>query len=271
MDAIITGSPSGVRAHGRSAAHVAALVAIGGVVTTVAHEIRNILGSIELYAALLAEESAAVSPDLARLSGRVLAGVKQLGAVSSDLLAVSRRPGIETQPVDLRQVAQDTLASLALSVAGTDVRVRLRLPRDKAWIAGDPERLRQAVLNLALNALQAIGDAGVVTVTVQTRGDAVTLAVRDTGHGMDASTLARATEPFFSTRPNGTGLGLAVVREVAEAHRARLAIASRRGAGTTVRLTFPLCERLGEPGRSPGERPEPSEPAVQETADARLR
>jgi signal transduction histidine kinase len=260
MDAITAESRSGARAPGRSDAHVAALVAIGGVVTTVAHEIRNILGSLELYASLLAEEAVAVSPDLSRLSGRVLAGVKQLGAVSGDLLAISRRAGIEAQPLDLRHVVQDTLASLRLTVAGTGVRLRLSLPRDKAWIAGDAERLRQALLNLALNGLQAIGDAGVLTVTVRAQGDAVTLSVRDTGHGMDAATLARATEPFFSTRPNGTGLGLAVVREVAEAHGARLAITSRPGAGTTVRLTFPLCERTWA-----------AEPAVQETADARLR
>jgi signal transduction histidine kinase len=115
----------------------------------------------------------------------------------------------------------------------------------KAAVLGDAERLRQALLNLVLNAVQAMPDGGVLTVDTRRLGDVVQVAVRDTGAGMDRVTLRRAFEPFFSTRPRGTGLGLAVVREVAEGHGARIRVTSRPGRGTTVRLTFPLAASDG--------------------------
>ena len=125
----------------------------------------------------------------------------------------------------------------------------------KAPVLGDGEQIRQALLNLVLNAVQAMPKGGVLTLrlaaergarrtsdrppTVQ-GGRAVRLSVSDTGVGMNRATLRRAFEPFFTTRVRGTGIGLAVVREVAERHGARLAVTSRRGQGTTFTLTFEL-------------------------------
>ena len=110
---------------------------------------------------------------------------------------------------------------------------------------GDPGRLRQALLNLLLNALQAMPDGGVLSVRARTVGGHAELTVADTGVGMDRMTRTRAFEPFFTTRPTGTGLGLAVVREIAEAHGARVSMASRPGRGTIVRLRLPLAPEEG--------------------------
>lgn len=230
-----------MRAASVSDAQTAALATLGGMVSTVAHEVRNLLGPIDLYASLLAEQCAP-SPELAQLSARLLAGVKQLGAVAGNLLAVSRRPLLDRAPVDLDRLVVESVESVALSTRATGIAFRTRLGAGKACVLGDADRLRQAILNVLLNAVQALSDRGSVTVALDAHDGEVELRIRDTGPGMERATLARATEPFFTTRPTGTGLGLAVVREVAELHQARLRITSRRGSGTTVRLTFPLHE-----------------------------
>jgi signal transduction histidine kinase len=220
------------------------------VVATVAHELRNLLQPIELYATLLGEQCA-TTPELGPLSGRLLLGVKQLRAVASNLLSVVRRPQIEWGPVDLGQVALESVESARLAIRGTGIVLRPRLRLAKAEVLGDAGEIRRAILNLVLNAVQAMPEGGSLTIALRARDDCAELAIRDTGIGMDRATLGRATEPFFTTRPHGTGLGLAVVREVAATHGARFRIQSRPGSGTAVRLAFPLCH--------PAERETPAE------------
>ena len=217
-----------------------ALATLGAMTTKIAHEIRNVLGGIELSAMLIAEQCAS-SPDLAPVSGRLATGVKQLHAVADNLLSVSRRPTIEPLPLDVVRLVEETAEFVSLSARATGVTLRTRARVAKAWVLGDAERLRQALLNLVTNAMQAMGEGGVLTLGTRLAGASVVVTVRDTGRGMDADTVARASEPFFTTRPNGPGLGLAVVHEIAEAHGARVAIASRPGRGTRVRLTIPLA------------------------------
>jgi signal transduction histidine kinase len=213
---------------------------------TVAHELRNLLGGVELTATVVAEQCAG-DPHLGPLTGRLLGGITRLQAVAGNLLAAARggERGIERSPLDLARIVTEVVDSVTLAAAGTGIRVSNRSNTAKAEVVGDAERLRQALLNLALNAVQAMPGGGVLTVDTRRLGDVVQVTVRDTGVGMDAATLRRASEPFFSTRPRGTGLGLAVVQEVAEAHRARLRITSRPGRGTSVRLTFPLAPSDG--------------------------
>jgi len=235
-----------VSAGAVSEPQASALAALGGRVSTIAHEVRNLLGPIDLYASLLAEQCAP-SPDLAPLSGRLMSGVKQLGAMTANLLALSRRPLVDLEPIDLGRIVAESLEGIALSLRGTSIALRRRLDTTaKAMILGEETRLRQALLNLLLNAVQAMGERGTLTVGLVERDGRIELVVRDTGVGMDRATLARATESFFTTRPNGTGLGLAVVREVAELHGAELGITSRPGRGTAVRLGFPLHVDMGD-------------------------
>ena len=229
----------------------AALATLGAMVSTIAHELRNLLGPIDLYAALLAEQCAQ-RPELAVTSGRLLAGVKQLGAVAANLLSVSRQAAVGKAPVELGQLLMETLESVRPTIRGSGISVAIPRRTDKAWVLGDADRLRQAVLNVLLNGAQAMADGGTLTARVIATETHVELRIRDTGIGMDTRTLARATEPFFTTRPNGTGLGLAVVSEIVAGHDGQLRLTSRRGHGTTVRLIFPVPETPGAP--APGHR-----------------
>jgi len=217
-----------------------ALATLGAMTSKVAHEIRNVLGGIELTTLLLAEQCAD-SADLAPVTARLVTGVKQLHAVAENLLSVSRRPVVEPLPVDVVRLVQETAQFVSLSAQATGVRLRTRTGVEKAWVLGNAERLRQALLNLVLNAVQAMPEGGLLTLDLRRADRTVQITVRDTGVGMDTATLDRVTEAFFTTRPNGTGLGLAIVREIAEAHHATFTISSRPGRGTSVRLTIPLA------------------------------
>jgi two-component system sensor histidine kinase HydH len=228
-----------------SDAQTVALASLGTMTATVAHEMRNLLGGIELHATLVAEQCVADGA-LAPMTARLLGGVKRLHAVAANLLAVARdtRVEIEREPLDLVRIVTEVVDGAGLAMPGTGIRLQTTFALAKAPVLGEAERLRQALLNLVLNAVQAMPQGGVLTVGVRRLGGRVVVDIRDTGVGMDRATLRRAFEPFFTTRPRGTGLGLAVVREVAERHDARVRLISRPGCGTTVRLTLPL---QGEP------------------------
>jgi signal transduction histidine kinase len=238
------GAPLGapLDAGGAAESRTLALAALGEVTCRVAHEMRNLLGGIELYTSLLADECAG-SPEQATLAGRLLLGVKQLHAVAANVLAVTHRPtaGPDLVEIDAVRLLAETADAASLPLRASGVRVSVRAPRGKLWVIGEPERLRQALLNLVLNAVQAMPDGGALSLSVRPANGRAELAVRDTGCGMDRATRARAFEPFFTTRPKGTGLGLAIVREIVEAHAGHVTVASRPGHGTVVRLSLPLA------------------------------
>ena len=264
----------GVNAVPASDSHARALESLGAMTATVAHEMRNLLGGIELHATLVAEQCAK-DADLQPLTGRLLDGVTRLRAVATNLLSVSRRPEpvIERGTVDLTILLTALAEHTKLALPGTGVELVTDVRLAKAPVAGDGEQIRQALLNLVLNAVQAMPKGGALTLALTAGGGAtrtsnrpipagsprasdalqvrtptlqreqtVRISVKDTGIGMSQATLRQAFEPFFTTRPRGTGIGLAVVREVAERHGARLAVMSRPGSGTTFTLTFPLAE-----------------------------
>ncbi|MCL2448745.1 MAG: ATP-binding protein, partial [Polyangiaceae bacterium] len=108
-----------------------------------------------------------------------------------------------------------------------------------AVLAGDPEKLKQVVLNLVMNALEAMKDGGTLRVRVETCGDNVELVLEDTGAGIEPEALAQVFDPFFTTKEAGTGLGLSIVRKIVDQHRGEVRIQSERGAGTRVTVSLP--------------------------------
>ncbi|WP_242343002.1 ATP-binding protein [Anaeromyxobacter terrae] len=150
----------------------------------------------------------------------------------------SARPREDARPprVALGPVVADAL--LALSALAGEARVRLRA-RGEATVDGDPRRLKEALLNLVANAIEATPPGGEVVVEVRQTGDAAEIAVRDTGRGMSSETLARLGTPFFTTREDGTGLGVVLARAVIADHGGSLQYESEPGRGTTVRAILP--------------------------------
>jgi signal transduction histidine kinase len=125
-----------------------------------------------------------------------------------------------------------------LSARADDARVRLFAQGD-ATVEADPRRLKEALLNLVANAIEATPPGGEVVVEVRPDGDATEIVVRDTGRGMPAETLTRIGTPFFTTRDDGTGLGVVLARSVIAQHGGSLRYESEPGKGTRVKVTLP--------------------------------
>jgi signal transduction histidine kinase len=138
--------------------------------------------------------------------------------------------------IDLGPFVSDTL--LVLSAWAAEARVQL-ISYGNATIEADPRGLREALLNLVANGIEATPPGGAVIVEVRASGDGAEIVVRDTGRGMPAETLARVGTPFFTTREDGTGLGVVLARSVVAQHGGSLRYESEPGRGTTVRATLP--------------------------------
>jgi two-component system sensor histidine kinase FlrB len=213
-----------------------------------AHEIRNPLGSLELFAGLLAD--AGLSPECREWVEHVQAGLRTLAATVNNVLHFHSLPAPERVPTDLGRLLDWAGGFLVPMAHQARVELCLRNRLQGVWFAADRHRLEQVLLNLVLNALRAMPGGGWVEVAGHRIHDgdaaAVAICVSDTGPGIRPEQAAKIFEPGFSTRSGGPGLGLAVCRKIVEQHGGSLAAANRAGAGASFTLTFPLGERRYE-------------------------
>lgn len=215
--------------------------ALAEVSSVLAHEIRNPLGSLELFAGLLAESE--LNPECRKWVEHMQAGLRTLAATVNNVLQFHSLPALERAPVDLGQLlgwARDFFLPLA-----RQSRVALSLQDRVSGVlfSADRHRLEQVLLNLVLNAIRAMPGGGWIELAgrVVENGQAVLLTVSDTGPGISAEHLARIFEPGFSTRAGSPGLGLAVCRKIVGQHGGTITAGNGRGCGAIFTLTFPLA------------------------------
>jgi two-component system, sensor histidine kinase FlrB len=210
-----------------------------------AHEIRNPLGSLELFAGLLAE--AGLSAECRQWVQHVQAGLRTLAATVNNVLHFHSLPAPERVPTDLGRLLDWAGGFLLPMAHQARVELCLRNQLDGVWFPADRHRLEQVLLNLVLNALRAMPGGGWVEIAghkiQQGAKTAVTICVSDTGPGIPPGQEAKIFEAGFSTRAASPGLGLAVSRKIVEQHGGSLAAVNRAGAGASFRLTFPLEEQ----------------------------
>lgn len=197
------------------------LAALGEMAAGMAHEIRNPLGGIQLYASLLARDLAD-RPESCALVNKISGGVRRLEALVSQVLNFTREIHVNPVPMDLAEVVRETLELVRRQQSAKQVTIEVEGP-DSLPVKADPALLGQALLNLLLNAIEAVADQGRVQVSYAGANKEptvrqFTLSVCDDGPGIDPQTLDRIFNPFFTTRDTGTGLGLAIVHRIVEAH-----------------------------------------------------
>lgn len=255
--------------------------AIGQLTAGLAHDFNNLLqvvgGSLERIAA---------APDdverVKRFVGVASTAADRGAKLTQQLLAFARRSRLEPNGVDLTELV-NSISDLLDSAVGSKIDLSLHLRRRLPRVMVDPVHLEMALLNVLVNARDASGHGGAVTVSTETLtlngdaasrdltpGDYVTLTVADDGDGMADHVLARATEPFFTTKPTGqgTGLGLAMAHGFAQQSGGRLEIESQPGDGTTVRLIFPVAVTNEDGAEAPTSRYRPD--AVDDAAPPRI-
>jgi signal transduction histidine kinase len=218
-----------------------------------AHEIRNPLGSLELFASLLA--GAELPTECMRWVEQVQAGLRTLGATVNNVLHFHSLPAPHRLATDLGALLDWAGGFLVPMARQARVELCLRNHLHGVWFAADRHRLEQVLLNLVLNALRAMPGGGWVEISGRTtyHGEraAAAISVSDTGPGISPGSDGKIFEPGFSTHAGSPGLGLAVCRKIVEQHGGALASNNRAGAGASFTLTLPLGEESfkEEPGQ----------------------
>lgn len=218
------------------------LTALGMLSAEIAHEIRNPLTVMRLLADTIGQGLAEGDPrrqDLDVMREKVA----HMEGVVSRVLSLARSQSGPFRPVDLAAVTRQVVLMLRLKLEQAGARAEVVAPPSLPAVAGDPGQLQQVLLNLLINALQAMPSGGAVTVTLAveqgTSGDVVSARVADTGTGIPPDVLPRIFESFFTGREDGTGLGLAITKRILRAHRGDIAVESTGPAGTTFRFWIP--------------------------------
>ena len=213
-----------------------------GVSHGLAHEIRNPLNTISITLQLLEEDLASNEPpgrdELRREVERVRAEVGRLEGILTDFQRYARLLQAEPEDVDVAQVVAEVLDFVEPEAARSQVEIHREVSAVPV-VRADPGLLRQAFLNLIINAFQAMTEGGTLTVSTHAEADGVRAAFRDSGPGMDEATRGQVFDAFYSTKKSGTGLGLAVVDKVAQLHGGEVRLDSKPGEGATFTLHLP--------------------------------
>jgi two-component system sensor histidine kinase PilS (NtrC family) len=215
------------------------LVAVGQLATGLAHEIRNPLASLSGAIELLTSDLPSGDRNSETLALIVKRETSRLNRLVSDFLTYARPGPGRFEPVELARLFEE-LRALMKTDDGCAVELDIEVPNGLCAL-GNSDQLRQVFWNLVLNAAQSEPVDGVVRVRASKGADprGLEICVEDRGCGFEPEALERIYEPFFTTKPKGTGLGLATVQRVVEAHGGRIAVASESGKGTTVRVFLP--------------------------------
>ncbi len=220
------------------------LEAVGQLAGGVAHDFNNLLMVIGMASESL--ESLEQPPPAREAVELIREAVTQAQAVTKSLLTFCRRDSAERVPVRLAEIVESA-GRLLKRVLPAQVRLSLHLPPEPLWVNADAVQVQQALMNLAINARDAMPDGGSLTLTLRAAspasgtGGAAIIDVEDTGQGMTPEVLQRVFEPFFTTKPvgKGTGLGMPIVRSIMDVHGGDVAIESTPAKGTRITLRFP--------------------------------
>ena len=216
-----------------------------------AHEIRNPLGSLELFAGLLADATEE-RPVLHKWVEQVQSGLRTLSATVNNVLQFHSEPRSELSPVNLVSLLAQTMDFLQPLARQRGMRMDFDAPGSEVLLRADPHRLQQVFINLALNAFRAMSGGGVLRVSVQCDDTSEELPVRvvfrDHGVGIPSRHLARIFEAGFTTIAGSPGLGLALAKKVVEQHQGKISVESDSEKGTAFTLSFPRSEVVNQPG-----------------------
>jgi signal transduction histidine kinase len=213
------------------------LADLGQMAAHVAHEVRNNLVPVTLYLSLLRRRLAGDAEGLGVLD-KIAAGFAAMDAMVGDLLHFTSERDPQRCSFSLRKLVEELLGSLAPQLAAQSIRAEADVPENQL-VTADRDMLRRALLNLLLNALDAMPDGGALLIRAWRSPAGAVLEISDTGPGLSDAAQRRAFEPFYTTKPGGTGLGLAIVYRIAEVHGGEVTAANRPDSGAVFTLRIP--------------------------------
>ena len=175
--------------------------------------------------------------------------VDRLNRVITELLDFARPTDLKCKSTDLASLVSQSLHLIQQDATNQNITINLQISDDICTVWIDPDRMAQCLLNLFLNAIQAMEDSGTLTVRVAVDDNQyVHITVRDTGRGVHSEQLDKIFNPYFTTKKTGTGLGLAIVHKIVDDHQGRIKIESTPGQGTSFTITIPCQHSETEKG-----------------------
>jgi len=229
-------------------------VALGEMAANIAHEIRNPLGSIELYASLLMKELKSVK-DRDRIA-RIISSVKKMDNKISNLLLFTKNRNLIIKRIPVHDFLNEILGFCEPLIDREKISISTAYADYEPWIDGDVEMLKQAIFNVILNALQSLDQNG-GNLSFETfypffgqdnEADEsfIEIMIRDSGIGIPGEMLPRIFDPFYTTKEEGSGLGLAIVHTIIEMHRGYIHVESTERKGTVFHILLPLIKEHGQ-------------------------
>jgi signal transduction histidine kinase len=228
------------------------LAAVGEMAAVIAHEVKNPLAGIEVMAGVLRRKIPA-TPELQALLSDIINEAKMANAIVQEVLDFVRPIRLQVERTAIADAVQGAITLADTKARRGAVNLDVRLAAGLPLIQGDQHQLAQLFTNLLINAYEAMGGTGRITISGElTRladggegRDAVLVEVTDDGPGMPQEISEKVFDPFFTTKAQGSGLGLAIVRKIVDAHDGRLDLRTSPGQGTTIRLTLPVSTDEG--------------------------
>ncbi len=218
------------------------LAALGKMAAGVAHELRNPLSSIKGLALLLKSKFQEQSSE--RENADILVQeVERLNRSIGELLDYARPYKLEKIPTNLVEVLNKAITLIRMDADAIEVEIQEKIEGNQLLVNGDQDKLNQVFLNLFLNSIQAMPEGGTLTVTSGKEGANVVCRIKDTGCGLEQQYTSRVFDPYFTTKSDGTGLGLAMSAKIIDEHGGTISFSSAKGIGTTVIVVFPLLFR----------------------------
>lgn len=218
--------------------HQERMAALGEMAASVAHEIRNPLGTIEGFARLLRRDLES-QPDPRRLADKIVEGAQNLNYVITNLLTYVRPMSLQYEVFDVNKLMASVAEALVVSATTKHVTVTIPPIESAITLNADIRQLRQVLLNVGLNAIEACPSGGQVSLTAARLDRDMRFTIRDTGCGMDAETRERMFDPFFTTKQAGTGLGLSLCHKIVTGHSGRFEVVSELNQGTVIDIILP--------------------------------
>ncbi|MDZ7762732.1 MAG: ATP-binding protein [Desulfovermiculus sp.] len=218
------------------------LAELGRFAMTIAHEVKNPLGIIKSSLDMLKKEQGLTSQDM--LVGYIEDEIQRLNRLIEDFLLFSKPAKATQAPVEMGAFLLDTVQRFEMQFGTEGVQIQIKVPEKEAWILGDKDLLTRAIHNLLKNGVEATDYHGTVRVWAQVQGDTLVVGIADQGPGIEPGIEDRIFEPFYTTRSQGTGLGLAYVSQVVTAHKGRIQVGNMQDQGAEFRVYLPLLGSL---------------------------
>jgi len=216
------------------------LASLGQLAAGIAHEIRNPLSSIKGFATYFKERYREV-PEDQETADIMIQEVERLNRVIGQLLEFARPVSIERKSIDVLELVRQSLKLVEGDTLQKGIRIEMEVIPSERKVDLDPDKMKQVLLNLYLNALEAMERNGTLTVDIRDeKSGYVDIIISDTGAGIKKEDLAHVFDPYFTTKPSGTGLGLAIVHKIIESHGGEIRVESREGKGTRVVISLPV-------------------------------